>query len=323
MRSATLFASAAVLGFSATAAVSAPVNLSGGSTWNVDYGASQCTAASTYDDAGQPVVVGIVPSINGDRYKLLISMPQPGPAFAKEAKGTVDFGSGPIMSPTLFYGHTGVPLNVRQFEISSADLQQARSAGGVRFHSSDGADFTFALANMSDVIDVLHSCSADLQRYWNAQGVPSTRPASSVAADLRTLYTPADLPGGTWYRSPESLSPARSSAFELLVDERGTVAGCDSVSPTGAPILEASFCTTMKEKARFKPAVDSAGNPVRSVVTTAAVDWGNFNELNTGCLWVTGSSVGVINACGITRRNIQPPAFVQPTTPPPRPPRSH
>jgi hypothetical protein len=313
MKNTLFLASGAILTFQAAPSWSAPVNLASATSWHVDYGASQCTAATTYQKGAQPVVLGIIPSLGGDRYKILVSIPQAGPAYAQQAKGTVNFGSGPIASPTLFYGREGVPLSVRQFEVTAANLQQARSAGAMTLHSSDGADFTFALNNMSNVLDTLRNCSADLQRYWNAHGAGSARAASSRAADLRSLYTPSDLPGGTWYRSPESLSQARGSAFELLVDERGRVAGCDATSATGAPILETSFCTTMQEKARFTPARDSAGNPVRSIVTTASVDWGNFNELNTGCLWVTGSSFGVINSCGGVPTSAMP-AFTPPPT---------
>lgn len=57
------------------------------------------------------------------------------------------------------------------------------------------------------------------------------------------------------------------------MDEKGAVAGCDVLTPSGVPALDAMGCEVIKEKAKFSPAMDSHGKGVRSVVTTPAVTW--------------------------------------------------
>src|SRR5436309_12864187 len=72
--------------------------------WAVDYGETQCTAARSFGDASAPVVLGIVPSLAGDTFKLVVGVPHAGPKFAEETQGTVDFGHGKIKTWLVHYG---------------------------------------------------------------------------------------------------------------------------------------------------------------------------------------------------------------------------
>src|SRR5436309_9772496 len=84
---------------SATAAVLQPIT-----NWDVDYGETQCTAGRSFGSASAPTLFAIVPSLGGDTYKLIVSVPRPGPRFAEEMQGTVDFGHAQIKSWLLYYG---------------------------------------------------------------------------------------------------------------------------------------------------------------------------------------------------------------------------
>lgn len=61
--------------------------------------------------------------------------------------------------------------------------------------------------------------------------------------------------------------------FLLLIDENGKVAGCHVLIASGVPALDAMGCSVIRNRARFKPAVDSAGKPTRSTVVTPKVSW--------------------------------------------------
>jgi hypothetical protein len=290
-----LLATASALIWSSIGSATSAAVLQPAENWHLDYGNAQCTAATSF--ASGTVTLGLVPSLTGSRYKLLVSVPRSGPLFAEQSRGTVDFGRGPISSPTLYFGGKGVSLRVYQFEVSAADLDQARTASRVDLHSADGANFSFALSDAPAVIDALRACTADLQRYWNASGSRPQRAAQSRLADVRTLFTPADYPLDASNSWPDPFGRARDAQFNLLVGENGAVIGCEATTPTGSPLLEASFCTAVRERAKFSPARGADGQPVRSVFTTASVDWGNENVLNTSCLWVTDTPVGWLTQC--------------------------
>jgi hypothetical protein len=134
------------------------------------------------------------------------------------------------------------------------------------------------------------------------------------------MFTPADYPASASSGWPDPFSRARDTQFNLLIDENGAIAGCEAAAPTGSPLLEASFCDTLRERAKFSPARDSNGQPVRSIFSTASVDWGNENPLNTGCLWVTGTPAGWLTTCSPPQIPLRvQPVFTAPPPPPPPP----
>ena len=132
MRVRTVSSLIAILGYSvATSAAAAPLQPI--KPWGVDYGATQCVAARTFGSANAPVTLGIVPSISGGTYMLQVSEQAPGPRFAQELAGTVDFGSGPIPSGALYFGGNGVNARAHQFRITASQMEFARTASAVTF----------------------------------------------------------------------------------------------------------------------------------------------------------------------------------------------
>jgi hypothetical protein len=281
-----------VLYFSlATPATAAP--LQPAEKWNVDYGATQCTAARDFGDAANPITLGIVPSLSGTTYTLMVSEQQAGPHFAQEANGTVDFGRGPIRSEALYFGGSGVKMRAHQFRILAQELEQARSAASVSLKGVGGARFDFALSDMPGVLDALHKCTADLQRSWNVGG--NSRTAQAPLGNISDLFTTNQLP-------PELIRKQQQdrAQYQLLVDEKGAVAACDVLVTSGSAMIDTIGCQLISGTARFKPAMDAAGQRVRSVWTSPRVTWRTNSEaLSSGCRATTSGGADV-SSCGQT-----------------------
>jgi protein TonB len=64
-----------------------------------------------------------------------------------------------------------------------------------------------------------------------------------------------------------------SAQYLLLIDEHGSVSGCHVTKASGVPVLDAMGCQVFRQRAKFKPAVDSKGIPVRSAVKTPPIEW--------------------------------------------------
>ena len=58
----------------------------------------------------------------------------------------------------------------------------------------------------------------------------------------------------------------------LLVDETGALKDCTVDETSGIASLDAMGCLVFMERAKFTPARDAAGKPVRSVVSTS-ITW--------------------------------------------------
>jgi TonB family protein len=235
--------------------------------WHVDYEETQCSATRSFGTASSLTVLGIVPSISGSTYKLLVGVPRNGPKFAEETFGTVDFGRGPIRSWLLYHGTKGVKLTVYRFRVSAAEIEQARSATTVSFDPGKGRHYTFALSDMPALLDSLRTCRQDLQRYWNLDGKGTDTIAVPPEGDIQ-VFTDKDYPAEALMRRQQG-----TAQYQLLVDGKGAIAGCDVLRPSGVAVLDLRGCEVLKDKAKYKPAIDSHGKPVRSVTTTRPVRW--------------------------------------------------
>jgi TonB family protein len=236
--------------------------------WVVDCRDDQCLASRDYGSADKPVTLGIRPAPNGESYELLVARPRSGPDFATELKGSVDFGNGPIKAWILNYAGKTSKMNVFQFRISATEMEQAKSATSVTFRPQGAPDMSFALRTIPALLKGLQDCTADLKLYWNMDGEKNGHIKTPAKGDVRGVFDGDDYPGEALDRHQEG-----GSRFLLLVDEKGSVAGCHVLQPSGVPILDAMGCQVIRQRAKFKPARDPQGKPVRSTVATPEVTW--------------------------------------------------
>ena len=239
--------------------------------WVLDYDTTECFAERTYGSPEGPVTFGIRAVPNGELYELLVARSRPGPRYADQQQGWVDFGQGPFKVSLIHYGIKARGISIQKFRITAAQMAQARSATAVGFRVSQGPDARFALRAIPQLLEGLSNCTAMLRKHWNMDdrnGVVIPGPGRLAKGHLRGLFTSDDYPGEAIYGNQEG-----SAQFLLLIDERGRVAGCDVVKTTGVPVFEVMGCQVIRERAKFKAALDPSGKPVRSSVVTPPVVW--------------------------------------------------
>lgn len=257
--------SAAVV-LSCAAAFAEPLHATG--KWDLDYGQTECTASRPYGTPADPITLAIRQSPNGESYEILVARRYRVSEPATEEQGSVDFGNGPIKAWALFYQTAGKTLDVHQLRISAAEMAQARSANSIALHISGSSDYLFEVALMPQLLDGLQACTRDLKRYWNMDGGKAGAIAKASRGDLRSIFSADDYP---W----EAISWGQEGKgdYLLLIDERGKVAGCQVLTPTSVPILDAMGCVVIEQRAKFTPAEDKDGKPVRSTYVTPPIKW--------------------------------------------------
>lgn len=259
----------AVLFYSLSAPAAGAQALEPVKPWVVHYEPTTCTAERAYGNANNPTFLALEPSAWGDTYDLLIATTGAGPHEAKELKGSVDFGQGPNKAWLLHYGlDQPTKLNFYRFRIAGAEMAQAKSAASATFHLDDHPDFSFSLAQIPDLLKTLAACTADLQHYWNMIDPEQKNIAAPAVGDVRAIFSSDDYPEEAWTRNQGG-----SVQFLLLVDEKGKVAQCSVLKPSGIPALDGMGCQVIRKRAEFKPALDHQGKPMRSSVTTPLVVW--------------------------------------------------
>jgi len=253
---------------STTGVAAPPAALDPLKNWVVDYGETQCAALREFGDPAKPIIFGIIPSPDGGTFELLVKRPRSGPDFAEEMPGIVDFGRGPIKAWLLYFGTKKGGSSLYQYRISAEQMAQARSASTVTLHADGGEDFSFRLAVMPALLDGLEKCTADLRQYWNMNAEKSGKLATPSKGDVRRIFDSDDYPSDALRQDQEG-----TAQYMLLIDEKGSVAACHVMKPSGVPVLDAMGCQVIRQRAKFTPAVDHNGKPIRSTYVTPPIRW--------------------------------------------------
>ena len=89
-----------------------------------------------------------------------------------------------------------------------------------------------------------------------------------ASTTLAPLIAPADYP-------PQALRMGWQGdvGVDLIVSKRGRVVGCTVYQSSGHDVLDDATCKIFFKRARFKPATDADGNPIKGNIRMSPVKW--------------------------------------------------
>lgn len=118
-----------------------------------------------------------------------------------------------------------------------------------------------ATGSMGGPMNAMRACTDDLLRHWGFDPAVQTslsRPATPTGNPGTWLFS-RDFPAGALNRGENGLV-----RFRLDVEATGDVSNCRILSRTNPDSFADLSCKLIKERARFTPALDSIGKPVKS-----------------------------------------------------------
>ncbi|MEA3048773.1 MAG: hypothetical protein QOG84_609 [Sphingomonadales bacterium] len=232
--------------------------------WNLDYGMTACMAVATYGTPDKPVTFALRPSPNGTVVRLMVVRPgQAHDAFQFEL--VTNLGGASARTNGLHFAGADYKREIVWINVARADLEALREAGEVLLRGGP-LDYRLALPAFGAVLDGLDKCNADLRDYWNA-GEAADR-LSRKARSLKPLaeyFSDSDYPD-----QANMANQGGTSQVMLMIDETGTLKDCMVEVTSGFATLDAMTCGVLLKRAKFEPALDPAGKPTRSVLTTRA-----------------------------------------------------
>jgi hypothetical protein len=236
--------------------------------WLVDSAATHCAALRQYGSKEDPTTLILRPDPTGETYDVLISSRRRGPDLAVVRAGSIDFDGKLVVREAMDYQIKGRPFSTYQFRFRSSEIERARTASKAEVWIEGALTTTFALDGMASVFDGLQGCIQQLQTYWG--GLTGGAGAGGVPAngDVRSIFSDKDYP-------PAVAWTGRGGRVQylLLIDERGGVAACYVIRPSGSASLDSMGCEVIQERAKFTPARNSNGKAVRSMYVTPYVAW--------------------------------------------------
>jgi hypothetical protein len=184
---------------------------------------------------------------------------------------SLDFGLGQPATPGGVVGITqrklpgilsyGVRFDNWHGEGNAPEITPAQEASitGVVVKAPGKKPFRLEFGPLDRPMKVMHQCLADLIQSWGYDPAVIKSASRRVAptGSPANWVTDNDFPSG-------ALGHNGFLRFRLDVDDKGKVAGCHILDRTDPNDFSKATCDLLTRRARFKPALDAAGNPMRA-----------------------------------------------------------
>lgn len=231
--------------------------------WAVDYAKEVCVLSR--DGTGGEPGIAIRTRPFSNEHDLLLYLPRTG-AKKRWFQGqlTID-GRAVGLKRWVSVGEPNRSRKLIDTRISADELSAIGKAGAVRLSGDPQLDVTAPLPNIGKAIAALRACEIELAGRW---GVPATE----MALWSRTVLAETDLSALFWSKDPRKSVLLRNPVRALLdVDERGAATACRITQSSRVSWVDIRFCERLRGEARFRPALDTGGRPMKGKFVTPAI----------------------------------------------------
>jgi TonB family protein len=238
--------------------------------WLVNFADAQCIAIRNYGSKEDPLFLTVKePALGGVLQVMIVKLGR-GTDSPEEVDGSVSLDGGPGI-PTSFLYTTVRKAGTQAFSVNMPRALFARVINSKSFQVRAGYRLNeiFELSSMPALIRVLDDCASGLRQVWRVSdaSVPNSKLKQKTTGTLEGIFSSDDYPTIAIYRNEIG-----SVRFVLLVDETGRVADCSVIQTSGIAALDTQSCALVSQRARFVPATDVNGRPVKSAVLQT-VSW--------------------------------------------------
>ena len=201
---------------------------------------------------------------------------------ADQLKGEIVFDDrAPIETTFLEYGVKKLGHRALMINLLTTDLMPMRTASAIHIRSRpetpkrgfqvvrSHVDRSFAISEISTVLDLLKECTDDLQKVWNVwdENRDGVTLKKGPSADLRYIFSPKDYPAAAIRNDLSG-----TTKMVMLIDEFGKVADCTVTQTSGAASIDAQSCAVIRERGKFRPAIGLDGKPAKSAYSES-ITW--------------------------------------------------
>jgi hypothetical protein len=238
------------------------------SRWHLDGATDRCVLTRELNGPAGAATFVLRTIPGSGRYEVLLAGGQLADNFRRRAEvARIGFGTGPDMAEAAVSaidlpGRLGRGLVVgplgRDFVASFAKGSALRLAG------KDGRELgSWTVPTGAKAAEAMAFCELEKQVEWGADRAlfaPGATPPRPMK-DPRTWVTRRDFGISQAYTSA-----IYTAMFRMTVDETGKASACSLMEYAGnVPEAKTHLCNALMSSARFEPARDAAGKPIRSI----------------------------------------------------------
>lgn len=258
----------------------APLQLRPVGSWTADFADDRCALRRSFTDGTTTVLFEMGQAAPGSNLEVAVASAT---LERRQKPPRTQFlpGDGPreATSYRLFTTQGGLTgLAVGESMMTADDRQHAErdetfawpeADRDAREHAISGfvvtdafdKDFVVLTGPLEEPMNVMRACLDDLLTRWGLDPAAHRTLSRNAAPDFRS----------SWVRRvaqrQKSLIDDRNPTVRarLIVDEAGKVTACKLLAPPSEPDDANAFCGEMQKRAQFAPALDSGGQPLKSV----------------------------------------------------------
>ena len=260
----------------AAAADKVPVSLARQGGWEIDYDTDACHIFGRFGQGKDETIVGITRYEPGNGFDLgLIGKP----LQSRDPQTSIELGYGEA-APSWEMGMAGqagsakLPmLNITSQRLdgwhatSREDMPpavtpaQEAAVRAITFKLRGEKRYRLETGSMAKPMEAMRACLADLMQSWGYD--PAVQ--ASLSRKARPLSNPV-----MWFRTNDFPINAAMMGHNGLVqvrmdvDAEGKMAGCHVLRRTNPDEFAEITCEILGKRARFSPALDAIGKPVKS-----------------------------------------------------------
>lgn len=271
----SIMLSLAVVQVPAVAADKGPVSLVRQGGWEINYDTDACNVFGVFGTGDQQTILGITRFGPGDRFDVgLIGRP----LLSRDPQTPIELGYG-TAPPVWWPGTAGraagkLPMimisgqRLDGWYPAKADAQPPAitpaleaSVRAITFKLRGGKRYQLETGSLAKPMEAMRACVKDLVKSWGydpAVQETLSRPAIPLSNPDMWFRT-ADFPMHAAMQGHNGSVQAR-----LDVDAAAKVTGCHVLRRTNPDEFADITCEVLNKRARFSPALDAAGKPVKS-----------------------------------------------------------
>lgn len=229
----------------------AEIKLEPAGKWTVEYGDWKCLLRRDFATAGQRAVFSLSLEPLSNVAWTRISVEGPG--------GKRDDGDDAVMvidgvrNPNVFHYniYKADRSRMREYMVDLAKHRIGTTQQTIRFWTKKHGDIEIAASGFPAAWKSLNQCMADL---YADLGI--------VAADVAQMAVPPEGHLSDFVETPRP-EPVLDFGVFYWVTAEGGVDDCRLLLPSGVAKFDKSLCSQLKDKARFKPGRNAAGQAIR------------------------------------------------------------
>lgn len=261
------------------AAAREPLVLAPNSPWHVDYAPDSCVLARQFGTGDDAILLRMESFHPGEAYSAGYEITLIGRAFRSVGLMKairIGWGNNPLYKrdavlgtssnkqPALtFSSRIGEPIREKDDLWDLLTPARASAMSEVRIEIS-GKEIVLKTGPLAKTLGAMQTCMDELLTQWGID------PAQQRL--VKNYPTPLGSPG-SWIRSqdyPAAMLARGASAivhFRLTVDPDGRASNCVIQRATQGAEFIKTTCDLLRKRARFEPALDGSGRPVKSYYT--------------------------------------------------------